>query len=468
MPAIGEARGREVVEGFLSAAADRPGHTAIVENGRRLTYAGLRERAVEQARRLDPHPGVVGVPATHSAQTIIDLLAVWIAGGTYCPVDPAFPAKRRDAMLASTGARMLPEAGPRDGLPEDLAYVLFTSGSSGTPKPVLTPHRAIAAAVGSLRDLFDLTPGDRVLQFASLNWDTCLEEILPALTTGASLVLDRDAHSGSFPRWLRMLSREQITVLDLPTAFWHELVTYLVEESAPLPACVRLVIIGGEAASPARLADWRTLDTKHARLLNTYGCTETTLITHAVDLHGPLASTAPDGVPIGRALPHVVEHIDADGELHIGGPGLALGYLGRPETTDERFVTIGGARFFATGDRVRRAPDGTLFHEGRIDEVVKIRGVRVDPAEVEAHIGAHPAVSAVAVTGVQVADHTVLAAYVVPRPQTRTAGLDASIVDYLRSRVPAHLIPSRIRLVDHLARTASGKLDRHRMREALP
>jgi len=246
-------------------------------------------------------------------------------------------------------------------------------------------------------------------------------------------------------------------VLDLPTAFWHELVTHLHEDGAALPGTVRLVIIGGEAANPARLRDWCALDTGHARLLNTYGCTETTLITHAIEL------PSPDGtVPLGFALPHVVERLDnssggEDGELLIGGPSVAAGYRNRES---DRFIELDGQRFFRTGDRVRRRADGALLPAGRADAEVKIRGIRVDPSEVEAHIGGHPGVRAVAVSGVRVADHTSLIAYVVAQPPTVANGLPASIVDHLRTRVPAHLIPSRIAVVADLVYTASGKVDR--------
>src|SRR5207253_8420378 len=133
-----------------------------------------------------------------------------------------------------------------------------------------------------------------------------------------------------------------------------------------------------------------------------------------------------------------------------GGPSLALGYHGLPAASAARFVDVGGRRFFRTGDRVSRAADGALVHEGRVDHEVKIRGVRVDPAEVEAHIAGHPAVRAVLVTGVTVADHTALAAYVVPRIGTGGAGLDARIDEHLRGRVPAHLIPTRIHVVPDL------------------
>lgn len=462
----------------IAAHADRhPERPALVDDGdggRTLTYGELVRHVAAAARRIGPRPGTVALRATHTSATVVGLLGVWAAGGTYCPVDPAFPPTRQRAMVAAAGGRTvldpatLPEpngAGPvpfRAGEPDDPAYVLFTSGSTAEPKPVLTPRRAVDAIVPALCDLFGLTPDDRILQFASLNWDTCLEEILPTLAAGATLVFHPEAHTGSFARFLRMVEAERITVLDLPTAFWHELVHHLAEDEASLPACVRLLVIGGEPVNPARLAEWRTLDPGAVRLLNTYGCTETTLITHAVDLHGPLADGLPtDGpVPIGRPLPHVRERIGADGGLLIGGPAVALGYRGMPAATDDRFAVVRGERYFRTGDRVRRRPDGTLLYEGRLDREVKIRGIRVNPAEVEERIAGHPAVSAVAVVGETRAGRTTLAAYVVPHPAADDDGLPGEIAAHLRAHVPPHLVPGRIAVVKELAYTASGKVDR--------
>ena len=427
---------------FLAVAAAAPDRRALVHDGRPITYGELRDAAEAASARFGDRPGIVGVPATRTPETIAALLGVWLAGGGYCPLDPAFPDERLAAMRAVCGP--VPD-GP---VP---AYVLFTSGSTGAPKPVATPMTAIATVTAALRDLFAITPGDRVLQFASLNWDTCFEEILPTLTAGATLVLDADAHTGSFARFLRMVEREHVTVLDLPTAFWHELVHHLTEDAATLPGCVRLVVTGGEAVRPARLADWLALGTG-ARLLNTYGCTETTLITHACELAVPY-----EKVPIGHPLPHVVEVIE-DGELLVGGPALATGYLGLREKTAEKFT--GG--LFRTGDRVSRRRDGMLVHEGRLDGEVKIRGVRVDPAEVEAHLVRHPAVLEAAVAGVRTANHTTLAAYVV----VRSAVEPAVILAELRTRVPGHLVPSRLTVVPELVRTASGKVDRAGTHEA--
>jgi nonribosomal peptide synthetase protein VioO len=407
------------------------------------------------------------------------MLGLWAAGGTYCPVDPAFPAQRRQAMLTTAGCRTIFD--PAD-VPwhtrtrsrqlaaidaERPAYTLFTSGSTGEPKPVVTPRRAIAATIASLRDLFDLSAHDRVLQFASLNWDTCFEEILPTLTVGACLVMNDEAYTGSFPRFLRMVAREGITTLDLPTAFWHELVHYLVEDRFALPLSLRLVIIGGEAVSPARLADWAALDTARIRLLNTYGCTETTLITHAADLCGPQAKGLPDAasqVPIGWPLPHVLQRVTEDGELTVGGSCLALGYRGLPDATEQCFTTVDGVRYFRTGDRVAAGPDGMLVHHGRLDNEVKIRGIRVNPAEVEVHLAAHPSVGSVAVAALTVGDHAALAAFVVPRPHAEPATLSAELRSFLQTRVPRHLVPSRISIVDELPQTATGKIDREFIR----
>lgn len=461
---------------LLSSLGGHTEATAILHNGRPITHGELAGRVSSVAAALGPHPGAVAVYTSRTPETIAALLGVLIAGGAYVPVDPAYPEERQEAMLAAAGTgtilvtapgqapppetrvldvRTLPTgnaaSSPVDG--EDTAYILFTSGSTGAPKPVVTPRRAISTVTAALRDLFAITPADRVLQFASLNWDTCFEEILPALTSGATLVVDDEAHTGSFPRFLRMAAARGVTVLDLPTAYWHELVRHLAEDGGTLPESLRLLIIGGEAASPARLAEWHGLGVTGVRLLNTYGCTETTLITHAGDLH----TTVNGRVPIGRALPHVMERVTPEGELLIGGPALSLGYLGQPEATAARYDEDG---FFHTGDRVERLPDGRLLHLGRLDGEVKIRGVRVDPSEVESLIAAHPDVAAVAVAGVQSAGRTVLAAYVVPAAHTDPADLRAAVLGRLRETAPAHLVPGRLTVVTELAYTASGKVDR--------
>lgn len=478
------------IEAIVSATPDAP---AIEDSGATLSYRELWRRASWVAEQIGPGGGAVAVEATRSAQTVIALLGALIAGAAYCPIDPGFPLERRRRIARTAHCRaMVTTRGEPDQLeiahaidlrapgeptgrpPAEVggdmpAYLLFTSGSTAEPKPVVTPRRAISAAVRSLRALFELTPRDRVLQLASLNWDTCLEELLPTLTAGACIVIDPDAVGGSILRLVRAIERDRITMVDMPTALWHELVHDLADVHAPLPAALRLVAIGGEAVRPRRLQEWCRLDTARIRLLNTYGCTETTLVTHAAELHGPRASAPAGGwaagqpVPIGHALPHVDEHIDDEGQLWIGGDGVALGYLNAPVMTAARFVfaELAGRRqrVFLTGDRVKRDASGALLHLGRLDAQLKVRGVRVDPAEVEAELLCHSGVAEVAVVGVSTADHTQLVAYVVPRAIGGDP-LALRLRDFLRDRAPAHLIPSQINIVPDLVRTPSGKIDR--------
>ncbi|MQY10373.1 Plipastatin synthase subunit E [Streptomyces sp. RB5] len=467
----------DVVEGFRRTARLHPARPALVHNGTVVDYRTLEALVAGVADRLGPRPGTVAVAARRTPHTVVALLGVLAAYGTYCPVDPACPPARRDALLRAAGARALVDGTEVSTLdldppvtldPEEPAYILFTSGSTGAAKPVRTPRRAIAAAVRSLGALLGLTADDRVLQFASLNWDTCFEEILPALTTGAALVIDDAAHTGSYHRFLETVERQAITLLDLPTAYWHELVHHLVRENRPLPPSLRTVVIGGEAAHPARLADWCALDTASVRLVNTYGCTETTLVTHAVDLHGPFAggsgAYAEGPVPIGRALPHVVERVARDGELLIGGDCVALGYRGLPAATAEKFPVLGtergAVRFFRTGDLVRRLDTGVLVHAGRVDHQVKVSGIRVDPGEAEAQLCAHPGVAAAAVTGRVRDGLTSLAAYVVAAPGAGDPGLPADVLAFLRPRSPRHLVPAEVVVVPELPLTPSGKVDR--------
>ncbi|QRY46312.1 AMP-binding protein [Mycolicibacterium boenickei] len=472
----------DVVADFLAAARDWAYRAAIVHNGSPISYRELAERVRSTALRCRLRrsgrggaTGRVGVLVSHHPAVVEHLLGTLRAGATYCPIDAALPVARRHSLAAAIG---LDRIGPPDTDPNevdsvlplmlwhqnDQAYVLCTSGSTGRPKPVVVSRHALTVTVRALRELFALTPQDRVLQFSSLGWDTCLEEILPAVTAGATLVFDDAAYCGTFPPFVRMLADQEITVLDLPTAFWHELVLFLHEEHASLPDSVRLVVIGGERVDPTRLRQWRGLNTGQVRLLNTYGCTETTMITHAVQLSGP--GTEPDvaaleaEAPLGRSLPHVGDRLTDEGELLVSGPSLATGYLGLPELTAKAFPVVdlgsGPTRWFHTGDLVTRGEHGLLYAHGRADEQVKIRGVRVHPAEVEAQLNSHPAVAGVVVVGERLLGHTSLTAYVVASGSTTQAELRR----HLCQRMPSQFVPSRVKFVAALAYTSSGKVDR--------
>lgn len=497
----------DIVVDFGVAARTWPLLPAIVHNGIATTYQELAEQvgSIASAYRArgygaDGRAQLVGALVSPTPAVVEHLLAILQAGATYCPIDVSLPEARKQALAAALGLERLFAVAPNSRAPVNLrtdsidgdsaamqtdavtdltgpayrdhdpAYVLCTSGSTGTPKPVVISRHALTVVVRALRDLFALTPGDRVLQFASLSWDTSLEEMLPALIAGATVVFDDDARAGSFPRFVRMLADREVTVLDLPTAFWHELVLYLHEEGAALPNCVRLVVIGGERVDPTRLRQWRDLDAGHVALLNTYGCTETTMVTHSVQLSGPgaedVVSRCDVAPPLGRALPHVRDHVTDEGELLVSGPSLASGYLGLPEASAAGFPVAdhggGPARWFHTGDLVARDDGGLVYPVGRADDQVKVLGVRVHPAEVEAHLNSHPAVSGAAVVGERRLGRTSLTAYVVAAATISPAELKS----YLRQRLPSQFVPSQVKFVAALVYTPSGKVDRVAMRRA--
>jgi amino acid adenylation domain-containing protein len=254
-----------------------------------------------------------------------------------------------------------------------------------------------------------LQPGDRVLQFASLNFDVAAEELFPTLAAGATIVLKPDQEGASFASFLCFLQRERLTVLNLPASFWHEWVAELTRAPAPLPPDLRLVIVGSESVRPERLAAWQQWTGDRIRWCNAYGTTETTVTS---TIHEPAPALGRNGihaVPVGRLIAnsrayildphHQPVPVGVPGELCIGGPALARGYHNRPDLTAERFIPdpfapTPGARLYRTGDLARYLPDGTIEVLGRFDHQVKLRGFRIELGEIEACLQQHPALQA--------------------------------------------------------------------------
>jgi amino acid adenylation domain-containing protein len=457
---------------------------------RSLTYRELTERAGQLANRLRKlgvgPESLVGLCVDRSPEMIVGMLGTLEAGGAYLPLDPAYPAERLEYMLEDSGARVVltrqgleVPVGDRDAVhidadwtdepraegpqptPANLAYVIYTSGSTGRPKGVLVPHSSLANYVRSAADEGRIGPRDRVLQFASMSFDTSAEEIYPCLTRGGTLVLRDESMAGSPEVFLRETERLGITVLDLPTAYWHELVT----EDLTLPASVRLVILGGEQAQKQRLDLWLDRVGERARLLNTYGPTEATIVSTRRDVTGP--RDFPGEVPIGRAISGARAHVlgpdleplppGLDGELYLGGAGVTRGYLGRPDLTAERFVPDpfgrSGERLYRSGDLARLLPNGDLEFRGRADRQVKVRGFRIELGEIESALrGLDGVRDAVA----QVLDDR-LVAWIVP------AGEAPSVVDLrngLKASLPDYMVPSAFVTLEALPLTPSGKVDR--------
>ena len=510
-------------------AARAPERTAVGCGADSLTYGELARRTAVLAGRLRALGAgperVVGICCPRGPGLIVGLLGILEAGAAWVPLDPGLPAVRLAFLLAEPGAVAVvaapglpggvsyagpvvrldlrgervetaarPGPGPGRGSSGaggpwagdgglhagNLAYVLYTSGSTGRPKGVQVEHAALARFTLAAAAAYGLGPADRVLQFAAASFDTSIEEIFPCLAAGATLVLRDDAMLDSPARFCAACGERGITVLDLPTAYWHTLAAAAAAAGPglALPESLRLVILGGERALPERVLGWLAAVGPRPRLVNTYGPTEATVVATGCRLWPPAATaaSAPIGRPWGAAriwlLDPALQPVPAgvSGELHIGGPGLARGYLGRPDLTAERFIPSPfdggrpGARLYRSGDLARHRADGCVEFVGRVDDQVKIRGFRVEPAEIAAALATHRGVREAAVIAVEAAQpgDLRLAAYVVPAAPPGPPA--AELREHLARRLPAYMVPSDVIFLDSLPRTASGKLDR----QALP
>ncbi|MBD1865229.1 MULTISPECIES: non-ribosomal peptide synthetase [Trichocoleus] len=454
-------------EQFEAQVSQSPQAIAVVFHQTQLTYQELNDRANQLAhhlKQLGVKPeSLVGLCVERSPEMIVGLLGILKAGGAYVPLDPSYPKERIAAMVgdAQVGVLLtqskwlatLPDTSAqivcldRDwktiaqqpcenpvhhAQPNNLAYVIYTSGSTGKPKGVMIEHRSLVNFTQAAIAAYEMTASDRILQFASVSFDTAAEEIYPCLTTGGTLVLRTDEMLGSVATFMHQCQELHLTVLDLPTAYWHQLTTQLASAQLKLPASLRLVILGGEAALPAQVATWNTYVGDRPKLMNTYGPTETTIVATAASLSQP-AITDKTAIPIGRPLSNVQVYVlDQDlqplpigvpGELYIGGAGLARGYLNRPELTAEKFIpnpffnhgkTSLTPRLYKTGDLVRFRADGNLEYFGRLDQQVKVRGFRVELGDIESALGQHPGVQeAVVLASDDVQGNKRLIAYVV-------------------------------------------------------
>ncbi|WP_062428684.1 non-ribosomal peptide synthetase [Herbidospora daliensis] len=451
---------------FEAHAEASPGRVAVVCGDRTLTYGDLDAAARGVARRLADAgvgPGdLVALYVDRSAEMVAALLGVLKAGAAYLPLDPGYPAARIAMILEDSGAAAaLTRPHLRDSLPgfrgpvidvdgasgdvggrrDARAYVLYTSGSTGRPKGVVISHRALLNFLTGMRELLGAGPDDVWLALTSLSFDISgLELYLPLVTGGRMVVADAEtARDGA--RLRDLVEREGVTHVQATPSGWRVLL------DAGFAGNVT-GLVGGEAL-PLGLA--RRLAARCARLVNVYGPTETTIWSTAWEVPKNPAHVS-IGTPILNTTVHVLDDDGRpveEGELYIGGLGVADGYLGRPALTAERFLpTAGGERLYRTGDLVRRRADGGLDFLGRADTQVKLRGHRIELGEIETVLEELDGVAqaVVAVHG------EVLVAYVV--------GDHGDLLSALRERLPAYMIPSVVIPLDALPLTPNGKVDR--------
>ena len=482
-----------VPELFAQRAAAAPGATAVVEGERRITYAELARWSGALAAALAA-AGVragdaVGVLGGRCLEGPVAMLAVLKAGAVQVPLDPADPDARLRALLAEIGIRhlvrlpgtagILPDvdavvAGDhRDGDPPpppgtragDPAYILFTSGSTGVPKAVAVPHRAIARLVLGA-DHLQITPADRVSHTGHPAFDASVFEIWGALLNGARLVIVDRTTLLDPARLDAFFADAAITVAWLTAGVFHHCARTRPEMFAGL----RCLIAGGDVLDPGLVR--RVLASgPPQRLLNGYGPTENTTFstTHHVAVVPEDATRIPIGRPVTNSTCHILDDygdpvpVGAEGELWVGGDGVALGYVNDPALTADRFRPDRygrrpGARLFRTGDRARWLPDGDIDFLGRRDRMVKVRGFRVELDEIEAVLARSDdvAAAAVVVTGDDPDSRAIVAFYQPAHPGA--SGADPAA--FLAARLPHYMLPARIVALDPLPLAGTGKVDR--------
>ncbi|MBD2355858.1 amino acid adenylation domain-containing protein [Tolypothrix sp. FACHB-123] len=507
-----------IYELFAAQVERTPNAIAVEYAGEQLTYRELNNQANQLAHYLRSL-GVevnqlVGIALQRSLDMIVGIFAILKAGAAYLPLDPTYPAERLAYMVDDAQVSVIishnqwrsqlpceqaevicldldwqekiAECSQENPTPintgEDLAYIIYTSGSTGKPKGVTITHNALSVFTQTAIAEYEITASDRVLQFASLNFDAAVEEIYPCLCAGGTLVLRSDEMLGDLPTFFQACKDLQLTVLDLPTAYWHQLAGELKNTDVSLPESLRLTIIGGEKVLAEPVRRWQQYvaqspNSDRLKLVNTYGPTETTVTATVYTI--PNSSEAIAGeVPIGRPLAHLQTYIldsyqqpvpiGIAGELYIGGETLAQGYLNRPELTAEKFIANPfsqqpQARLYRTGDLARYLPDGNIEFLGRIDNQVKIRGFRIELGEIEARLAQHHSIQeTIVIAREDIPGDKRLVAYLVAKSSTlpTTSELRA----FLKEHLPEYMVPSAFVFLDTLPLTLNRKVD-HR---ALP
>ena len=483
----------ELVE---AQAARRPDATAVIFGERRLTYGELNQRANQLAHYLRRR-GVglevrTGVLLEPSIEFVVSLLAILKAGGSYLPLDGGYPKTRLEFMLADAGVKLLLTAGRQteiagntevvylddwqlfenesrenpdtEATAEDLAYVMYTSGSTGQPKGVAITHRAINRLVRNT-NYVQLDETDRMGQVSNVAFDATTFEIWGALTGGGTIVGLTKETILSPSEFKRAIAEQGITVMFLTVALFNQVAQSEPDAFAPM----RYLFIGGEACDPHAVR--RVLENgKPQHLVNVCGPTETVTYSTYYEIEAVPADART--IPIGRAVSNTelwvldqhgyVLPVGVPGELYIGGDGLARGYLGRPELTAEKFVphpfsTTPGARLYRSGDLCRYLHDGSVDLLRRMDQQVKIRGFRIELGEIEAVLNEHTAIhESVIVVREDAPGEKRLVAYVV----TNSEPVVSELRSWLRERLPEYFVPAYFVMLDKLPLTPNGKVDR--------
>ena len=487
---------------FEEQVNSTPDAVAVVFENEQLTYRELNSRANQLAHYLQTlgvgADVLVGLCVERSIEMVVGLLGILKAGGAYVPLDPEYPTERLQFLLADTQVKvLLSQQQILESLPqhqshvvcldsdwqtisqasqdnlnstvsaENLSYVIYTSGSTGTPKGVVVNHQAVNRLVKNT-NYIHLTPDDRIAQAANIAFDAATFEIWGALLNGAKLVIITKSVLLSPQEFAVNIRDRQISVLFLTTALFNQLASFVPQAFSSL----KYLLFGGEAVDPRWVQE--VLEKGAPKLLlHVYGPTENTTFSswYLVD---KLATTATT-IPIGRAISNTQiylldQHLQpvpvgVPAELYLGGAGLALGYLNRPELTQEKFIPnpFDNSKLYKTGDLARFLPDGNIEYLGRIDNQVKIRGFRIELGEVEAALSQHIDVQANCVIAREdTPGDKRLVAYVVPQKEVTLT--TSELRQFLTNKLPGYMVPNAFVILDFLPLTANGKVDRRALK----
>jgi len=481
-----------------------PDKTAVICGADRLSYHGLWAGAEAVARELTARGGTAGdtvaVLAPGNERFMTAVLGVWLAGMSWTPLDPGWPAQRLRHVLADTGAPIVLDTGApgagreMEGVPVldvgalleggggrgptgvpraaegDLAYVIYTSGSTGAPKGVCVEHGPLAAHLTGAVEAYGLAYDDVLLSFSAPAFDATVMEMWAGLVAGGTVLL-RGRALWTGPQLFERVRAHGVTYVGCTTAYFETFFgAELTESQQAALGGLRGIFFGGEAPSAAVVRRWAAGPLGRVPLCNGYGPTEAVIA--ATRYWVRQGWDGGDRVPIGTCVPgHEAVVLDDDGretaagatgELYLGGVSVARGYLNRPDLTAQRFVRLPGRAgvFYRTGDLVTRR-NGELYFVGRVDRQVKIRGFRIEPEEIEVVLrGLEQVRGAVVGVGPGPAGRDRLVAYVVPDGAVEPERFAASVRDGLRARLPAYMVPEAVEVRQDLPLGATGKVDR--------
>jgi amino acid adenylation domain-containing protein len=509
-----------------------PNAIAVVFQEQQLTYQQLNAQSNQLARYLQSlgvKPQVlVGICVDRSLDTIVGLLGILKAGGAYVPLDPAYPKERLTFMLSNSQVSVLltqqslveslpvqdacvvcldkdwdvisqqSEANPvNDTTPENLAYVVYTSGSTGKSKGVAIAHRSLVNAYHGWERAYQLQSLTSHLQMASFSFDVFSGDLVRALCSGAKLVLCPREWLLEPEKLYKLMREQKIDSAEFVPAVLRNLVQYLERTKQDLHF-MQLLVVGSDSVYVKDYKEFQRFCGVHTRLINSYGVSEATIDStyfEKTNIDLPVDGLVPIGRPFANTQIYILDcylqpvPIGVEGELHIGGVGLAQGYLNRSDLTAEKFIPnpfekaegrgatalrgfpplkhvawqkVEGSCLYKTGDLARYLPDGNIELLGRSDNQVKIRGFRIELGEIEAVLSTHPEVqAAVAIAREERAGNKYLVAYIVPHQESLSS---SELRNFLKQQLPQYAIPSAFVMLEALPLTPNGKVDR----QALP